>query len=38
MHVYMATPFFVFKSSQNGIFPRKKNGATGLKLWHADTT
>ena len=37
-HIYMVTPLSVFKNNKNGTFARKKNGATGLKLWHADTS
>ena len=39
----MAIALFLFKKkkkkrSQNGYFSRKKNGAIGIKLLHADTT
>ena len=36
-HIYMATPLSVEKKAKNGIFFQKKDGATGLKLWHANT-
>ena len=37
-NIYMATPISAFKESQKWYFCQKKNGATGLKLLHADKT
>ena len=37
-HKHMDTPLSVLKKAKDGTFARKKNGATSLKLWHADTS
>ena len=36
--IYMTTHISIFKNAKSGTFARKNNGATGLKVCHADTT
>ena len=37
-HIYMATPLLVFKKKKpKMVLLPENNGATGQKLWHAET-